>query len=361
MRSLTRRDLSCILTSIQQLHACDKPDAFAFEVLAMLLGLVPAKGASFNRLEMRPVRLLCQMYPKRTLEPLTEESRKSFLQFQDQHPFVSLYRQIGGFGAVRTSDLMSQRQFERLAIYNEYYRRFDSHFQIEFTLPAPRDVCFAIALNRADKDFSERDRAVLELLRPHIAAGYRAMRMQLELNALEQCADPSRGAVLISAKGRVRYFTASAVSLMEKYFGKTAHLPDEISRWLGHRERLLASEGCLREPVAPLLIERGAHRLEVQARREGDGLMLLLCESAAPPSHSRLTEMGLTPRQAQVLYWIAQGKTNAEIGTILGASHHTIHQHVNAILRKLGVENRGTAMLRALEVLGLQRSHEATI
>ncbi len=57
MRSLTRRDLSCILTSIQQLHACDEPDAFAFEVLAMLLRLVSAKGASFNRLEMQSVGL----------------------------------------------------------------------------------------------------------------------------------------------------------------------------------------------------------------------------------------------------------------------------------------------------------------
>ncbi len=358
IRLLTRRDLSCILTSIQQLNACNEPDAFAFEVLAMLLSLVPAKGASFNRLEMQSVGLLCQQYPQRNLEALTEQSRKSFLEFQDQHPFVSLYRQTGGFGSVRTSDLMSQREFERLAIYNEYYRRFDSRFQIEFTLPAPRDVCFAIALNRADRDFSERDRAVLELLRPHVAAGHRTMRMQLEFKALEQCADPARGVVLVSATGRVRHLTSSALCLLEKYFGKgiDGHLPEEISRWLGHRERLLASEGCLRERVGPLVTERGSHRLEVQARCEGNGQMLLLRESNAPPSPSRLTELGLTPRQAQVLYWIAQGKTNPEIGTILGASHHTIHQHVNAILEKLGVENRASAMLRALEVLGLPKT-----
>lgn len=363
MRLLTQRDLSSILASIQQLHACAEPDAFAFDVLSMLLGLVPGKGASFNRLEMRSVRLLCQSYPKRTLEPLTEESRKSFLQFQDQHPFVSLFRQTGGFGPVRTSDLMRQREFERLAIYNEYYRRFDSRYQIEFTLPAPRDVCVAIALNRADRDFSDRDRAVLELLRPHVAAGNRAMRMQLEFKALEQCVDPTRGAAMVSATGRVRHLTFTAVCLLEKYFGNGIHgdLPQEISRWLCHREHSLASDVCLRERVGPLVIERGTHRLEVQARREGNGQMLLLRESNTPPSPSRLTELGLTPRQAQVLYWIAQGKTNAEIGIILGASHHTIHQHVSAILEKLGVENRAAAMLQALEVLGLpERSRGVT-
>ncbi|MBA3543738.1 MAG: helix-turn-helix transcriptional regulator [Chthoniobacterales bacterium] len=192
-------------------------------------------------------------------------------------------------------------------------------------------------------------------MRPHIAAGYRTTRMQLEFEALEQCADTTRGVVAVSATGRVRYLTSTALCLLEKYFGKgiDSNLPEGISRWLTHRERLLGSEGCLKDGVGPLVIERGAHRLEVQLRRRANDQVLLLRESNATSTPARLTELGLTPRQAQVLYWIAQGKTNPEIGTILGASHHTIHQHVNAILEKLGVENRATAMLRALEVIGL--------
>lgn len=62
---------------------------------------------------------------------------------------------------------------------------------------------------------------------------------------------------------------------------------------------------------------------------------------------------GLTPREAEVLLWVAQGKTNPEIATILGISAHTVRTHLERVFTKLGVETRHAAGLRALEVLGL--------
>jgi DNA-binding NarL/FixJ family response regulator len=61
--------------------------------------------------------------------------------------------------------------------------------------------------------------------------------------------------------------------------------------------------------------------------------------------------LGLTPREAEVLLWIAQGKGNAEISMILGTSEHTIKKHVQNIFEKLGADNRSTAGFRALEIL----------
>ena len=63
------------------------------------------------------------------------------------------------------------------------------------------------------------------------------------------------------------------------------------------------------------------------------------------------TELGLTRRAAETLLWLAQGKTNGEIATILGNSESTVKKHVLAIFEKLGVETRTAASLRALEVL----------
>ncbi len=59
----------------------------------------------------------------------------------------------------------------------------------------------------------------------------------------------------------------------------------------------------------------------------------------------------LTPREAEVLLWVAQGKTNAEIATILGNSEPTVKQHVGVVFQKLGVEGRNAATVRALETL----------
>lgn len=62
-------------------------------------------------------------------------------------------------------------------------------------------------------------------------------------------------------------------------------------------------------------------------------------------------ELGLTPRVAEVLLWLCQGKTNSEIASILGNSEATVKKHVLEIFSKLGVETRTAAGLRALEVL----------
>lgn len=62
-------------------------------------------------------------------------------------------------------------------------------------------------------------------------------------------------------------------------------------------------------------------------------------------------ELGLTPRVAEVLLWVSQGKTNPEIATILGIAEATVKKHVLEIFQVLGVETRTSATLRALEVL----------
>ena len=76
--------------------------------------------------------------------------------------------------------------------------------------------------------------------------------------------------------------------------------------------------------------------------------------SGAPnfTSHEPLQKLGLTPREAEVLFWVAQGKTNAETGIILAMSEGTARKHLEHVFLKLGVENRTGACLRAIEVLG---------
>jgi DNA-binding NarL/FixJ family response regulator len=68
-------------------------------------------------------------------------------------------------------------------------------------------------------------------------------------------------------------------------------------------------------------------------------------------SHEPLISLGLTPRAAETLLWVAQGKTNQDIATILGISESTVKKHLLEIFEKLGVETRSSATLRALEVL----------
>ncbi|MBS0154317.1 MAG: helix-turn-helix transcriptional regulator [Nitrospira sp.] len=52
----------------------------------------------------------------------------------------------------------------------------------------------------------------------------------------------------------------------------------------------------------------------------------------------------------KILIWVVQGKTNSEIGTILGISPRTVHKHLGRIYVRLGVENRHAAMALVMEM-----------
>ncbi|MBI1839859.1 MAG: response regulator transcription factor [Verrucomicrobia bacterium] len=73
-------------------------------------------------------------------------------------------------------------------------------------------------------------------------------------------------------------------------------------------------------------------------------------------SHEPLQSLGLTPREAEVLFWAAQGKTNPEIAMIVSVTRATVKKHLENVYQKLGAENRAMASLRAMEVLSAQSS-----
>jgi len=64
-----------------------------------------------------------------------------------------------------------------------------------------------------------------------------------------------------------------------------------------------------------------------------------------------LERLGISPREAEVLLWMAQGKANHDIAIILGCTHATVKKHTIHLFAKLGVESRGAAMLIAIEAL----------
>jgi DNA-binding NarL/FixJ family response regulator len=109
----------------------------------------------------------------------------------------------------------------------------------------------------------------------------------------------------------------------------------------------LGADDYLTKPVAKAdLLAAITARLERQRVRE--------LQASYQPDFSSpipLESLGLTPREAEVLVWIAQGKSNPEIGIILSASEATIKRHALHIFEKLGVETRTSAARIAIEFL----------
>jgi DNA-binding response OmpR family regulator/DNA-binding CsgD family transcriptional regulator len=62
-------------------------------------------------------------------------------------------------------------------------------------------------------------------------------------------------------------------------------------------------------------------------------------------------QFGLTQRESEVLLWIGRGKSNKDIGDILGLSPRTVNKHLEQVYAKLGVENRASAAIKAIQSL----------
>jgi DNA-binding NarL/FixJ family response regulator len=106
----------------------------------------------------------------------------------------------------------------------------------------------------------------------------------------------------------------------------------------------LGADDYLTKPVAAEdLLSAVRARIERELIRPG---FMPSFDTAEP-----LEALGLTPREAEVLLWVAQGKSNPEISTILGAAENTVKVHLGHIFEKLGADNRHAAMLIALEKL----------
>lgn len=172
-----------------------------------------------------------------------------------------------------------------------------------------------------------------------------AVQRQLQAErALREALD--RPVFVTDAGGGLQFITASASRLLQRFFpaGPAEALPAEVREWL------------IRGVPASFGVIRGLCRLEFTSAPPAAGAasrLVYLAEKMPPPTPELLRPLGLTPRECEILFWVAQGKTSPEIGIILGAATATVKKHVENITAKLGVETRLAAALKAVEILGL--------
>jgi DNA-binding NarL/FixJ family response regulator len=155
--------------------------------------------------------------------------------------------------------------------------------------------------------------------------------------------------------GRRVWQTALARRLLAEHFGgDEAGTPPEVIAWVA-REALRRRAGA--DPVT-LTVARGARRItfalhampEETFEDASDGEWLLVMRESDDASIVEAITLAfkLTAREAEVLYWVVKGKTNRDIGDILGTSPRTVTKHLEHVFGKLGVETRTAAAALAM-------------
>jgi DNA-binding CsgD family transcriptional regulator len=227
--------------------------------------------------------------------------------------------------AVKLSDFLTRRELRRTQLYDLVLKRGGLEYCLGVRLPIAPPETARFALDRSGRDFSARDRAVLDALSPHLVQLLRAAETRLRLRAALALHESTQAAVVVlEADDRVAFASTAACQLLARYFGETGtRLPDSLASWLRARRRTATGE--------PLRIDSDDRSLVVELV---DGALLLEEERRLPR---------LTAREREILDLVAEGTTNAEIAERLWISPGTVRRHLENIYAKLGVHTRTAA------------------
>lgn len=351
--SLRRTDLSAALDFVREAGQAPDSDAFRQHVLQGLPRLVPSTITSYNDISADGDPLLLLDPPDAWSRTLADD----FLRLVGEHPLIAHYARTDDPRSLKISDLMDRRTFRRTELYRDVYGPMGVAYQMAVTLPGPPGSVIGIALNRDRRDFGERDRQMLDLLRPHLSQLRRdaALRdAQRLLSSLVNRALVNRGrAALAVERGAVIAFaSAGALELVAAYLPpprRPGLLPEALSAWC-RRER---ARGL--EPSRDLVADGPGGRLVAHllpAPEPAGHDVILLEEHRVGRERRALMDLGLSSRQTEVLALLARGRSNAEIAQALHVSPHTVKKHLEHIYDRLGVRSRAAAVARALAAIG---------
>jgi DNA-binding CsgD family transcriptional regulator len=322
---LRNSDLQAVVEFLGEASSVDGPDAFPRPVLESLARLVPSDEVVYNELDrVREIVLWAEKFP---VDVVDRPEEPSYWDVRDEHPACRRHEVTGDFRALKISDFLIRSELRRTDIYWDWFHPLGAEYQMTVGLDAPLSHTKVFLFNRAGRrDFNERDRAVLDFLRPHLANLYeaaQARRRASESLALLEEADA--GLVILDRAGRIEHATREALRLLSAYFRDCpSGLPEEVARWLVEQRQALSPE--------PLRVEGDEQLLLV---RLVDGA-LLLEEARVPPP--------LTEREREILDLVAAGKTNAEIAEEIWIAPGTVRKHLENVYEKLGVHSRTAAV-----------------
>jgi DNA-binding CsgD family transcriptional regulator len=312
--SLSRDDLAAILLMASTLGFCSSLDACTEAAVGHLSRLLSCELSPTG--DGDPLRWLQDRLPNPRRHPPTE--------LIDRWPGDSdgLYLRIGRLDDIDVMALVRQVDSVR--------------------------ALAAAAVPSSSRRFGRRDRAVLDTVRPLLAAASSNALARQEL-AVRRAVAESTGSDLLSIDryGILRRSTPSSVEELRRFF----------PRWRGTLDRLPVSITALvggNGETKPLVVRAPGRQMvlqRVRRQRDGGALLHVQRQRTGLPI-ATMVRLGLSRREAQIVALVIRGQSNSEIAQSLGLSRHTVKTHLERILEKLGVHSRTEVAVAVVELAG---------
>lgn len=161
-------DLEAVLAFVMESQALDVDAAYPPELVASLARLIPAAHVLYREND-----LIERRTPRMIDAAGTWSDEGDELYWSVGPCAITSYRtRTGDLTSARLSDVVYLRTYRQTALYRDYFRPggVDHMLDLGLEVTAARQRTVLFCRDRGDRDFTERDRSVLELLRPHLRA-----------------------------------------------------------------------------------------------------------------------------------------------------------------------------------------------
>ena len=330
-------DYELLLECVRELHSFrDVGSVRAWLLDKALPRLVPSDWLSYNEVDLA--------HPENTVAILKPESnqifQRLFPRFQElvhQHPLISRQQQLADFPVHKISDFLSQKAYRRLELIQDVYRPLGVEYQIAATIKLEPGRITAFALSRQRNDYTERDRTILEMLRPHLVIALNNLTLATERQTILDSTELgwrelSYATIIVDRQSRILYHTGPGL----KWIGAAPQgfLPVHISGWLNQA----ATSAC--HQTMSLSTKAGAIYIRFVPTGSPQRRLLVLTADSRHMVPAPTNDFGLSKRELEIARWIGDGKKNVEIASILGISPRTVQKHIEHIFEKMGVKTR---------------------
>jgi DNA-binding CsgD family transcriptional regulator len=292
-------------------------------------------------------------------------------------PVIEHYLKTFSGEALAISDFLDKSEFDRQDLpWSNFIKQFGIADQmgIFVTLPPALKVIptidsfhqgqdqLSVMLSRDRRNFTERDRLLLNLTRPHLKQAYDNLAAFHQVHdhlTQQQAATDQTALIALSNSGTVQWITQKAGEILHRYFPPSKApiaLPDLLQQWVSRQLSMFSQIEEVCQVARPLRLQLEGRRLAIRFSYcpKVEQLYLLLEETEAESfSVESLQLLGLTKRESEVLFWVAKDKSLGEVAKQLGMSDRTAKKHLEHIYEKFGVQTRLSAVMYALEHLGI--------
>lgn len=364
MEFLSLNDLKKLNQGIEKIYTLDHPEAFGLESLKIVSRLVQSDVPVFHITNTRSFEVIDTFLPgcANFIPPQIAKRKTKYLH---EHPILKNIAQTI-HGAYKISDFASTKELHYLeGIYQQFLRVLNMEEQMTLFFPPSKSepIMAGFAFNRSQRGFTERDRFVLNVLRPHLIQSYEKakyyQKLRQDYHDSQQILNDF-GAIIINATGYIQSIGPKATHWLETYCPKPTlmfHLPDCLRSWVKQQIKQLTQPSELANPSMTMRIQRGNQELKIQLviKEIGEQYVLLLSEKSLS-LETRLQILGLSAQETKVLATVIQTPKIEAIATQLHISPSTVRKHLENIRKNLGVNSIPEAIAHALTQLRIYNS-----